>query len=432
MTLNPTHRQRGLRLLKPALGETVRNNSRPLEPALGESSPTDAAPPPAGSAPEKEASPPPATSATPADAAPPPPPAGSAPENGKSDAPSSQENGREAKQPTAQATQPKPAQPARERPRKADPPPEQKPTRPHRLLHRLLPVVALLALLVVLLFRTAAREWSSGGVAVVELPNGVTMEFVEVPAGPFLMGSSDDDELADDDEKPQHELTLDTYWIGKTEVTNAQFRPFVAGDGYRNRDYWTDAGWRWREEEGIVQPEYWDDPKWNGDDYPVVRISWFEAVAYARWVSAQTGEELRLPTEAEWEKAARGPDGLIWPWGNTWKEGLCNSKEAGIGKTTLVGNYPKGASPYGALDMAGNVWEWTATKWQKDYPYQIEDEWSAEYLAGDSVRMLRGGSWVWEQQYVRGADRISNYPRFRSIDVGLRLASHSPLPGSDE
>jgi formylglycine-generating enzyme required for sulfatase activity len=246
------------------------------------------------------------------------------------------------------------------------------------------------------------------------------------------MGSSDDDELADDDEKPQHELTLDTYWIGKTEVTNAQFRPFVAGDGYRNRDYWTDAGWRWREEEGIVQPEYWDDPKWNGDDYPVVRISWFEAVAYARWVSAQTGEELRLPTEAEWEKAARGPDGLIWPWGNTWKEGLCNSKEAGIGKTTLVGNYPKGASPYGALDMAGNVWEWTATKWQKDYPYQIEDEWSAEYLAGDSVRMLRGGSWVWEQQYVRGADRISNYPRFRIIDVGLRLASHSPLPGSDE
>lgn len=433
-------------------------------PALD--APPEAAPPPpppappVGSVSADETSPPPATSATPADAAPPPPPAGSAPENGKSGDPPSQENGREVTQLRAPAPPSPPTQPAWERPRQAEPPPERRsdadtPSRPRRH-RRLLPVGVLLALLVALLF-FAMREWPFGGVAVVpptatpatpttapvpttapgdpavvELPNGVTMEFVAVPAGPFLMGSSDDDELAADNEKPQHELTLDTYWIGQTEVTNAQFRPFVAGDGYTNQDYWTDVGWEWREEEGITAPCRWDDAEWNGADQPVVCVSWFEAVAYARWLSAQTGQALRLPTEAEWEKAARGPDGFIWPWGNTWKEGRCNTEEAGIGTTTPVGSYPEGASPYGALDMAGNVWEWTATRWTKDYPYAVEDEWTAEYLAGEGGRMLRGGSWFNEQRGVRGASRIISYPRARDLSIGLRLASHSPLPGSDE
>jgi formylglycine-generating enzyme required for sulfatase activity len=414
---------------------------------------------PALTSPPEAASPPPS---------PPAPPAGLAPDNGKSDAPPSQENGRDATQPTARATPSPPTKPARERPHKTDPPPERRPTaethtRPRRN-RKLLPVGALVALLVVLLF-FAVQEWPFGDVAVVpptatptatitppaapttapitttapgdpavvELPNGVTMEFVAVPAGPFLMGSSDDDELADDDEKPQHELTLDTYWIGKTEVTNAQFRPFVEGDGYTNRDYWTEAGWQWKEEEGIVQPRYWDDAEWNGADQPVVGISWYEAVAYARWLSAQTGQALRLPTEAEWEKAARGPDGLMYPWGDAWEEGRANTEEAGIGKTTPVGSYPEGLSPYGALDMAGNVWEWTATKWRKDYPYTVEDEWTAEYLAGDNARMLRGGSWFNEQKFVRGADRPNDgLPRDRGVNLGLRLARHSPLPGSNE
>jgi formylglycine-generating enzyme required for sulfatase activity len=272
---------------------------------------------------------------------------------------------------------------------------------------------------------------------IVAVPIGTTdqvMEFVEIPAGSFLMGSHVGDPVADDDEKPQHELTLDSYWIGKTPVTNAQFRPFVEGDGYTNQDYWTEAGWQWKEEEGIVQPRFWDDTEWNGDDYPVVGISWFEAVAYARWVSAQTGEELRLPTEAEWEKAARGPEGLIWPWGNEWVAGRANSEDARIGKTTPVGSYPDGASPYGVLDMAGNVWEWTATKWRKDYPYTLEDEWTEAYLAGDAVRMIRGGSWMDEQRHVRGANRnFSDYdPHDRVRNNGLRLASHSLSPTDGE
>jgi formylglycine-generating enzyme required for sulfatase activity len=266
--------------------------------------------------------------------------------------------------------------------------------------------------------------------AVTEIAPGVTMEFVEVPAGPFLMGSSDDDRDAQDDEKPQHEITLPTYYIGKTEVTNAQFRPFVEGDGYTNPDYWGDDGWAWREANDHTHPGYWDDEEWNGDEQPVVGISWYEAMAYARWLSAQTGDDYRLPTEAEWEKAARGADGVIYPWGNEWQEGLANSKEAGEGGTVAVGSYPAGASPYGALDMAGNVWEWCVTKWVEDYPYQLEDEWTTEYLASKDLRTVRGGSWFFEQRFARWLYRDDLIPRYRNLDLGLRLASSS-LPSLD-
>ncbi|MEI7642904.1 MAG: SUMF1/EgtB/PvdO family nonheme iron enzyme [Chloroflexales bacterium] len=254
---------------------------------------------------------------------------------------------------------------------------------------------------------------------------------VKVAAGSFLMGSSDTDTLADSDEKPQHSRELPDYWIGKTEVTNAQFRPFVEGDGYTNKDYWTKAGWDWREAEKIVKPGFWDDSQWNGDTQPVVGISWFEAVAYCHWLSAQTGHEFRLPSEAEWEKAARGTDGQIWPWGNTWEANRVNSKEAGVEKTTPVGQYPDGASPYGALDMAGNAYEWVATKYGKGYPYQLEEEWQSAYLGdGDSARVLRGGSYGSKQKSVRGADRYYYDARDRGINRGLRVASRSPLPGS--
>ncbi|MFP4440484.1 MAG: formylglycine-generating enzyme family protein [Chloroflexaceae bacterium] len=253
-------------------------------------------------------------------------------------------------------------------------------------------------------------------------------EMVEIPAGPFLMGSTDADERADDDEQPQHELRLETYWIGRTEVTNAQFRPFVEGDGYTNPDYWTAAGWEWREEDNIIQPAHWDDADWNGDQQPVVGISWHEAVAYARWLSAQTGYEFRLPTEAEWEKAARGTDGRIWPWGDEWVATNCNCNDT-IGRTTPVGQYSESAGRYGALDMAGNVWEWTATRWRKDYPYTLENEWTAAYLAGKNSRVMRGGSWFNEQKFVRGAYRLNVNPRSRLyLHVGLRLASHSSPP----
>jgi formylglycine-generating enzyme required for sulfatase activity len=255
---------------------------------------------------------------------------------------------------------------------------------------------------------------------------------IEIPAGPFLMGGSDDDTMARDNEKPQHRLELPPYWIGKTPVTNAQFRPFVEGDGYTNGDYWTEAGWRWCEESKLMTPRFWDDTMWNSGNYPVVGVSWFEAMAYCRWLAAQTGILFRLPTEAEWEKAARGPDGRIWPWGNTWEDGRCNSKEAGKQRTTPVGSYPTGASPSGVLDMAGNVWEWCVTKWGKTYPYQVEDAWTDAYLAGDTRRSIRGGSWYNEQEFVRGAYRYGrDNPRSRFDNSGLRLARSSLPQGSD-
>ena len=289
-------------------------------------------------------------------------------------------------------------------------------------------------------------------------PNWVP-ELIRIPAGPFLMGSTDVDPLYSS-EKPQHQLELPEYWIGKTPVTNAQFHPFVEGDGYRNPAYWTATGWQWRETDGILKPRYWNDAKWNGDIYPVAGISWFEAIAYCRWLSVQTGQAFRLPSEAEWEKAARGPDGLIWPWGSQWKAGCCNSAEwwqqsknqtasgSGVfaavrrwlktdppsvnGQTTPVGQFPAGASPYGVLDMSGNVWEWCATVWQKKYPYEVDDEWQRSYLGGDEIRVLRGGSWYNRQEVVRGASRGSYFfPRYRDSRFGLRVARDSLRTDAD-
>jgi formylglycine-generating enzyme required for sulfatase activity len=135
---------------------------------------------------------------------------------------------------------------------------------------------------------------------------------VYVPAGEFLMGSADADPEAASNEKPQHTVYLDAYWIGQTEVTNAQFAKFIDAGGYSTREYWTDEGWAWKETQGITQPWLWTDQQWNKPDYPVVGVSWYEATAYVQWAGA------RLPTEAEWEKAARGTDGRIYPWGNDW------------------------------------------------------------------------------------------------------------------
>lgn len=249
-------------------------------------------------------------------------------------------------------------------------------------------------------------------------------EFIKIPAGPFIMGSNGNDPWANSDEMPQHRLELPDYWISKTPITNAQFRPFVESDGYTNRNYWTEEGWDWCQKRPFVQPEYWDNPEYNGADHPVIGISWFEAVAYCRWLSAQIGITFRLPTEAEWEKAARGPDGRIWPWGDSWDPTACNY---GNHRTTRVGYYRIGASPYGVLDMAGNVWEWCATKWQKQYPYQVENEWEANYLKGNVRRALRGGSHSSEHKDTRGSRRLNLLPRNRQYTIGFRIACDFPI-----
>ena len=230
-------------------------------------------------------------------------------------------------------------------------------------------------------------------------------EMVEIPAGSFLMGSTDRQIAAAirqgasahwvQGEQPQHTLTLPRYELGKTPVTNFQFRPFLEGDGYTNQAYWDADGWRWREQAQRKAPGHWHDAKWNGAYQPVVGVTWYEALAYACWLSVQTGMAFRLPTEAMWEKAARGPDGRIYPWGNTWEAGRANTDEAKLGKTTPVGQYPSGASPYGALDMSGNVWEWCSTP---RMPYPLPNELLIETLYTMNIRssnasVLRGGAW---------------------------------------
>jgi formylglycine-generating enzyme required for sulfatase activity len=223
-----------------------------------------------------------------------------------------------------------------------------------------------------------------------------------VPAGDFLMGSKDDDKLARDNEKPQHKVNLDSYYIYKTEVTVAQFRKFCHATGRKS-----------------MPPK----PKWGWiDNHPIVNVSWNNAKAYADWAGVV------LPTEAQWEKAARGTDGRIYPWGNEWDETKC-ANWANSGKdntkwgTHPVGSFPTGVSPYGVIDMSGNVWEWCADWYGDDY-YKNAPAKNPTGLITGNWRVLRGGSWDYGN-YVRGcrgAYRDGYYTDFDNYYIGFRCA----------
>jgi formylglycine-generating enzyme required for sulfatase activity len=261
---------------------------------------------------------------------------------------------------------------------------------------------------------------------------------VWVPPGPFLMGSDKEkDPQAYDDELPQHEVTLPGYWIGRYPVTNEAYREFIEGGGYQTRAYWTEAGWNWKGDR--TQPDYWTDAKYNDPRQPVVGVSWYEAVAYCRWLSEKIGVAARLPSEAEWEKAARGPvlsdsegtDGRIYPWGDAFDKGKCNTADSGIGKPTPVGAYsPQGDSPYGCADMAGNVWEWCRTKWEGSYEdYKGDDD-----LEGEALRVLRGGSFYDNPRLARCAYRDHDLPDgdwdYGGFRVGVVASPIPPRSGS--
>ena len=264
-------------------------------------------------------------------------------------------------------------------------------------------------------------------------------QMVTVPAGVFLMGTPESEletlvKLGADfdwirSEVPQHEVALAAYAIGRYPVTHAEFARFIEDGGYRKPDYWTGAGWKRKESEGWTQPRYWEDEKWNAPSQPVVGVSWYEAAAYCNWLAAKTGRPYRLPAEAEWEKAARGTDGRRYPWGNRWGTSRCNNSESGPGRTTPVGEYPDGDSPYGAGDMAGQVWEWCSSKYggtgskpNFGYPYRPDD--GREELEEDDTRILRGGSWRNENPAAvcRCGYRFWNSPVIWNYDRGFRCA----------
>jgi len=215
------------------------------------------------------------------------------------------------------------------------------------------------------------------------------MEFVYVPAGAFTMGSDDEK----DEEKPAHQVTLDGCWIGKTEVTIGQFRKFVKASGYQPQGKWEESG----EDERL----------------PVASVTWADAVAYCKWAGC------RLPTEAEWERAARGADGRRYPWGKRWDPAKANTSDEGPKHATPVGTYAEGASPYGCLDMAGNVWEWCSSL-HKPYPYADGD--GREDPAAEGPRVFRGGSWLYDGDHARAAYRNGAAPDYTDDNLGFRCA----------
>ena len=207
----------------------------------------------------------------------------------------------------------------------------------------------------------------------------------------------------DNDEKPQHRLNLPAYQIARFPLTVAEYACFVRA--------------------GQTQPNNWQAQQ-GKPDHPVVYISWHDAVAYAGWLAKQTSQPWRLPTEAEWEKAARGGDGRIYPWGDSFDKSRCNTSEGGKGTTTPVGSYPSGASPCGAHDMAGNVWEWTSSLF-KPYPYDPTD--GRENVNSTDNRVLRGGSWCDDSRDARAACRARNHPvSAHALTGGARLARAVP------
>ena len=227
-------------------------------------------------------------------------------------------------------------------------------------------------------------------------------EMVEVPAGEFTMGSAEDDRWAEDGEKPQHEIFVDAFRISKYPVTNAQYAEFVKATK-RN------------------PPEHWpgQEPPPDLRNHPVVYVSWHDAMAYCQWLGKEKGRTCRLPTEAEWEKAARGTDGRIYPWGNEFSAEKCNMRETGIGGPSPVGMFPDGVSPYGCLDMSGNVWEWTLSEY-KPYPYNPDDG-REDVVGADRRRVLRGGAFNLVDYHVRAAVRYRSPPLYRGYYLGFRV-----------
>jgi ribose transport system permease protein len=226
-------------------------------------------------------------------------------------------------------------------------------------------------------------------------PFPVTDIMIEIPAGPFTMGS----DTGKEDEAPAHQVDLPAFQIDKFEVTNADFAQFVQATGYQ-----TDA-----EQEG--RSKNWQSAVEDKDNHPVVFVSWNDASVYCEWVSK------RLPTEAEWEKAARGTDGRTYPWGNDWDPAKANVKETGLRGTASVGSFGGGASPYGVEDMAGNVWEWTAD-WYEAYP---GSDYQSDYF-GQRFKVLRGGGWFETAESVRTTARNANSEIAANDDIGFRCA----------
>jgi formylglycine-generating enzyme required for sulfatase activity/predicted phosphodiesterase len=240
-------------------------------------------------------------------------------------------------------------------------------------------------------------------------------EYCLIPPGPFKMGTTP--ELAAElsktgdgnfyNEIPQHRVSLESFLIGMYPVTNREYKEFVDATGRQvpfRDDVWS-RNMNWSPQTRTYLPDR--------DDHPVTLVSWYDAQAYCQWLGG------RLPTEAEWEKAARGDDGRQWPWGDTWQDDRCNAGRGGIQNTTPVNRYgERGQSPYGVRDVVGNVWEWTSSI-PDPYPYKPGD--SRESVAAVGKRAHRGGAWLLPPSIVRCATRGSTGPGDFGFNLGFRV-----------
>jgi gamma-glutamyl hercynylcysteine S-oxide synthase len=259
---------------------------------------------------------------------------------------------------------------------------------------------------------------------------GVGPDMVLVDAGECAIGA-DGSGFAYDNERPRHERHLPAFEIDRLPVTNGDFARFVEAGGYQRREWWSDAGWAWRQAEGVERPLFWTD---DGEErwfdrtraldrvLPVMHVSWFEADAYARSLGK------RLPTEAEWEKAAGWDEAAgelrEYPWGDEpASDHYANLDQTAFGPAR-AGAYPRGASPYGVLGMVGDAWEWTASDFEaypgfRAFPYS---EYS-EIFFGDSFKVLRGGSWATRARVAGTTFRNWDFPQRRQIFCGFRCAA---------
>lgn len=231
-------------------------------------------------------------------------------------------------------------------------------------------------------------------------------EMVFIPGGVFTMGSN----AGDPGYQPEHQVSVADFYLDRWPVTNAEYKEFVDATGHRIPNYdvsWCDTvEYNWDRERKTY-------PK-DKADHPVVLVTWEDAMAYAAWAGK------RLPTEAEWERAARGLNGNRYPWGNEFMAGVCNCKETGLKRTSPVGYFsPDGNTAEGLVDMVGNVWEWTNSLY-RPYPYDPDDGRESRKAAG--FRMLRGASWVNDANVAHCLSRLDGDFQFYN-NVGFRCAA---------
>lgn len=249
------------------------------------------------------------------------------------------------------------------------------------------------------------------------MPNGSDSKMIHLPGGVLIRGSTEFP-----DEGPITRVRLSPFAMGRTPVTNAEYRKFIEAGGYSDPSFWSLAGWEFVQSHSIVRPNYWDDPNWNGEDHPVTGVSWWEAMAYARFLGKT------LPTEAQWEYAAKGPEQRRYPWGNEEKTleytnfaPMCEPIER---KSTSVFAHPMNRSYFGCLDLAGNLAEWCLDNYSKDYTYDSNFYNPVLFEDEQSNHVVRGGCWLHNESYLRCTARDHYHPGLRDNLIGFRCAKN--------